>query len=124
MILVLKPGASGQQTEELLNQIKAKGFDVHISVGHDTTIIGLIGDTTKIDRRTFSSFDIVLNILKVTEPFKKANRMFHPEDTVIDVGGKKVGNNTFSIIAGPCSVESESQIVEIAKELRNQVLHF
>ncbi|MGI6050231.1 MAG: 3-deoxy-7-phosphoheptulonate synthase [Acetivibrionales bacterium] len=124
MILVLKPGASGQQTEELLNQIKAKGFDVHISVGHDTTIIGLIGDTTKIDRRTFSSFDIVLNILKVTEPFKKANRMFHPEDTVIDVGGKKVGNNTFSIIAGPCSVESESQIVEIAKELKKSGVTF
>lgn len=118
MILVLKPGASRKQTEELLTQIKSKGFDVHISVGLDTTIVGLIGDTTKIDRHYFSSFDVVNSILKVTEPFKMANRMFHPDDTIIEVNGRKIGKGHFVIIAGPCSVENENQIVGIAKELK------
>ncbi len=119
MILVLKPGASREQTDELLGRIKSMGLDVHISVGVDTTIVGLVGDTTKVDRLVFSSYDIVLNVLKVTEPFKKANRMFHPDYTVIDVNGKKIGEGHFSIIAGPCSVENEEQIVGIAKALKS-----
>ncbi|MGI6085050.1 MAG: 3-deoxy-7-phosphoheptulonate synthase [Acetivibrionales bacterium] len=119
MILVLKPGASREQTDELLSRIKSMGLDVHISVGVDTTIVGLVGDTTKLDRLYFSSYDIVQNVLKVTEPFKKANRMFHPDDSVIDVGGRKIGEGHFVIISGPCSVESEEQIVAIAKALKN-----
>ncbi len=119
MILVLKPGASREQTDELLNRIKSMGLDVHISVGVDTTIVGLVGDTTKLDRLYFSSYDIVQNVLKVTEPFKKANRMFHPDDSVIDVKGRKIGQGHFVIISGPCSVESEEQIVSVAKELKN-----
>lgn len=119
MILVLKPGASREQTDELLSRIKSMGLDVHISVGVDTTIVGLVGDTTKVDRLVFSSYDIVLNVLKVTEPFKKANRMFHPDNTVIDVNGRKIGEGHFAIIAGPCSVESEEQIVGIAKALKS-----
>lgn len=118
MILVLKPGAPKEQLDELLGRIRSMGLDVHISVGVDTTIVGLIGDTTKVDRLVFSSYDIVLNVLKVTEPFKKANRMFHPDDTVIEVGGRKIGEGHFVIIAGPCSVENEEQIVSIAKELK------
>ena len=77
-----------------------------------------MGDTTKLDRLSFSSYDIVENVLKVTEPFKQANRMFHPNDTVIDVNGRKIGEGHFVIISGPCSVESEEQIVTIAKELK------
>ncbi|HHW22460.1 MAG TPA: 3-deoxy-7-phosphoheptulonate synthase [Clostridiaceae bacterium] len=118
MILVLKPGAPKEQLDELLGRIRSMGLDVHISVGVDTTIVGLVGDTTKVDRLVFSSYDIVLNVLKVTEPFKKANRMFHPDDTVIEVGGRKIGEGHFVIIAGPCSVENEEQIVSIAKELK------
>ena len=118
MILVLKPGAPKEQVDELLSRIKSLGLDVHISVGVDTTIVGLVGDTTKLDRMIFSSYDIVQNVLKVTEPFKKANRMFHPDDTVVDVNGRKVGEGHFVVISGPCSVESEEQIVSIAKELK------
>lgn len=118
MILVLKPGAPKEQVDELIGRIRTMGLDVHISVGVDTTIVGLVGDTTKLDRLVFSSYDIVQNVLKVTEPFKKANRMFHPDDTVIDVNGRKIGEGHFVIIAGPCSVESEHQIVGIARELK------
>jgi len=118
MILVLKPGAPKEQVDELLSRIKSMGLDIHVSVGVDTTIVGLVGDTTKLDRLHFSSYDIVQNVLKVTEPFKKANRMFHPDDTVIDVNGRKIGEGHFVVIAGPCSVESEEQIVSIAKELK------
>ena len=118
MILVLKPGAPKEQLDELLGRIRSMGLDVHISVGVDTTIVGLVGDTTKVDRLVFSSYNIVLNVLKVTEPFKKANRMFHPDDTEIEVGGRKIGEGHFVIIAGPCSVENEEQIVSIAKELK------
>lgn len=118
MILVLKPRASREQTDELLSRIKSMGLDVHISVGVDTTIVGLVGDTTKLDRLYFSSYDIVQNVLKVTEPFKQANRMFHPDDSIIEVNGRKIGEGYFVIISGPCSVESEEQIVSIAKELK------
>lgn len=118
MILVLKPGASREQTDELLSRIKSMGLDVHISVGVDTTIVGLVGDTTKLDRLYFSSYDIVQNVLKVTEPFKQANRMFHPDDSIIEVNSRKIGEGYFVIISGPCSVESEEQIVSIAKELK------
>ncbi|MGI6621618.1 MAG: 3-deoxy-7-phosphoheptulonate synthase [Clostridiaceae bacterium] len=118
MILVLNPGAPSEQVDELIGRIKSMGLDVHISVGVDTTIVGLVGDTTKVDRLVFSSYDIVLNVLKVTEPFKKANRMFHPDDTVFDVNGRKIGEGHFVIIAGPCSIENEDQIVGIARELK------
>lgn len=118
MILVLKPGAPKEQFDELIERIRSMGLDVHISVGVDTTIVGLVGDTTKVDRLVFSSYDIVLNVLKVTEPFKKANRMFHPDDTVFDVNGRKIGEGHFIVIAGPCSVENEEQIVGIARELK------
>lgn len=118
MILVLKPGAIQKQKDELIRHIESMGLKVHVSVGHDTTIVGLVGDTSKINSFTFSSYDIVTNVLRVTEPFKKANRMFKPDDTVIDVCGRKIGNGYFVIISGPCSVESEEQIVGIARELK------
>lgn len=118
MILVLKPGASQEQKDELLKHIEAMGLKVHISVGEETTIVGLVGDTSKVNTFTFSSYDIVNNVLRVREPFKKANRMFKPDDTIIDVSGRKIGQGHFVIIAGPCSVENEEQIVGIARELK------
>lgn len=118
MILVLKPGASQEQKNELVRHIEEMGLNVHVSVGEETTIIGLVGDTSKVNAYTFSSYDIVINVLRVTEPFKKANRMFQPFDTVIDVNGRKIGQGHFVIIAGPCSVENEDQIVGIARDLK------
>ena len=124
MILVLKPGVENDQKEELLRHIEAIGLKSHVSVGDETTIIGLVGDTSKVNTFTFSSFDIVSNVLRVREPFKKANRMFKPDDSVIDVNGRKIGQDHFVIIAGPCSVENEDQIVGIAKELKKSGASF
>lgn len=118
MILVLKPGVSGEQKDELIRHIESYGLNVHVSVGEEKTIIGLVGDTTKVDYFTFSSYDFVTNVLRVTEPFKRSNRMFTPDDTVIDVCGRKIGQGYFVVIAGPCSVESEEQIVGIAREVK------
>jgi 3-deoxy-7-phosphoheptulonate synthase len=118
MILVLKPGISEYQKDELIRHIEEMGLRIHESVGEGTTIIGLVGDTSRIDNFTFSSYEIVKNVLRVSEPFKRANRMFQPEDTIIEVCGRKIGHGNFVIISGPCSVESEEQIVGIAKELK------
>lgn len=118
MILVLKPGATQEQKNELVRHIEEMGLNVHVSVGEETTIIGLVGDTSKVNAYTFSSYDFVINVLRVSEPFKKANRMFQPFDTVIDVEGRKIGQGHFVIIAGPCSVENEAQIVGVARELK------
>ena len=118
MILVLKPDASEHLKNELINDIEEMGLGVHVSVGEGTTIIGLIGDTSKINSYSFSSYEIVSNVLRVTEPFKRANRMFEPYDTIVDVCGRKIGQGYFVVIAGPCSVESEEQIVEIAKQVK------
>jgi len=118
MILVLKPGAPEQQKQELIRHIEGMGLRIHESVGEGTTILGLVGDTSRIDSYIFSSYEIVKNVLRVSEPFKRANRMFKPDDTVIDVCGRKIGQGYFVVISGPCSVESEEQIVGIARELK------
>ncbi|NMA67621.1 MAG: 3-deoxy-7-phosphoheptulonate synthase [Clostridiaceae bacterium] len=118
MILVLKPGTPDNLKDELISHIEEMGLRVHVSVGEGTTIIGLVGDTSKLNNFTFSSYDIVTNVLRVSEPFKRANRMFEPYDTIIDVCGRKIGNGYFVVISGPCSVESEEQIVGIAKQLK------
>ena len=118
MILVLKPDAPEQKRNELIRHIEEMGFKAHVSVGEETTVIGLIGDTSAISGSSFASCDIVANVLRVSAPYKKASRMFSPGDTVIDVCGRKIGNGYFVMIAGPCSVESEEQIVGIAKELK------
>ncbi|HOK44050.1 MAG TPA: 3-deoxy-7-phosphoheptulonate synthase [Thermoclostridium caenicola] len=118
MILVLKPGSTEEQRRELIKEIENLGLKVHVSVGEETTIIGLIGDVSRINPYALSSHEIVANTLRVREPFKKANRMFKPEDTVIDVCGKKIGAGHFVLISGPCSVESEEQIINIARALK------
>ena len=118
MILVLKPGSTEEQRRELIREIENLGLKVHVSVGEETTIIGLVGDVSRINPYALSSHEIVANTLRVREPFKKANRMFKPEDTMIEVQGRKIGAGHFVLISGPCSVESEEQIVSIAHDLK------
>ena len=118
MVTVLKPGVSEEQIENLCNWFATRGLEVHISKGHYQTIIGLIGDTKKIDTELLESLEIVEAVKVISEPFKNANRKFHPDDTVIDINGVKIGGGNFALIAGPCSVESEDQIIEVAEKVK------
>ena len=118
MITVLRQGTTQAQMEHLIAWLRAQGLDVHISHGHDYTILGLIGDTGKIDMELLASLDIVESVKRVTEPFKQCNRQFHPDDTVITVGNAKIGGGNFCMIAGPCSVETEEQIIEVAEKVK------
>ena len=107
MIAVLKPQTSDKQIENLSSWLKAQGLDVHISKGSTHTVIGLVGDTSKIDEDLLMGLDMVESVKRISEPFKSANRKFHPDDSVITVGNTSVGGKEFAIMAGPCSVESE-----------------
>ena len=118
MIAVLKPGTTEQQIENLTAWLKTQGVDVHISHGSVHTVIGLVGDTSRIDADLVESLAIVDSVKRISEPFKSANRKFHPDDTVITVGNTTVGGKDFTIMAGPCSVESEEQVMEIAKAVK------
>ena len=118
MIAVLKPHVTEQQIENLSAWLRSQGLDVHISRGSLHTVIGLVGDTTKIDKDLVESLDIVDSVKRISEPFKSANRKFHPDDTVISVSNTTVGGKDFTIMAGPCSVESEEQVMAIAKAVK------
>lgn len=123
MVTVLKPGVTEDQIENLCNWFNTRGLDVHISRGHYQTIIGLIGDTKKVDVELLESLDIIEAVKTISEPFKNANRKFHPDDTVIDINGVKIGGGNFVFIAGPCSVESEAQIIEVAQKVKAAGAH-
>ena len=118
MIAVLKTGTTDKQIDSLSLWLKAQGLDVHVSKGNEHTVIGLIGDTSKIDPELLESLEMVDNVKRISEPFKSANRKFHPDDSVINVGNTSVGGNIFAIMAGPCSVESEEQVMQIAKSVK------
>ena len=118
MIAVLKSTATKQQVENLVEWFEKQGLRVNESKGEYCTVLGLIGDTTRIDTDLLQGLDIIESVTRISEPFKKANRKFHPEDTVVDIGGVKIGGGNFAIMAGPCSVESEEQIVETAKAVK------
>ena len=118
MIIVVKNNCQQKQFDNLIDWIKDLGLEVHISRGEQSTVLGLVGDTSRVDKELISSLDIVEQVQRVQEPYKNANRKFHPQDTVIEVGGHKIGGNNFTVIAGPCSVESESQIIEVAKAVK------
>ena len=118
MITVLKQGVSQQQIDNLVEWFEKQGLRVHISEGEYNTILGLIGDTSKIDVELLSVIDIVESVKEISEPFKNANRKFHPDDTVIKVGDTLVGGGNFAMIAGPCSVESKEQILEVAEKVK------
>lgn len=118
MITVLKQGVSQQQIDNLVEWFEKQGLRVHISEGEYNTILGLIGDTSKIDVELLSVIDIVESVKEISEPFKNANRKIHPDDTVIKVGDALVGGGNFAMIAGPCSVESIEQILEVAEKVK------
>ena len=118
MIVVLKNGVTEDKRDRLIDWLKGQGLTIHISEGQFQTVLGLVGDTTAVDMDLIASLAIVDSVKRVTEPFKCCNRKFHPEDTVVDVKGVKIGAGNFVMIAGPCSVESEEQIVGIAKAVK------
>ena len=118
MIVILKPNVAQAKREQLIEWLKAQNLGVHISDGAYQTVLGLIGDTSKVDLDLLASLDIVESVKRVSDPFKCCNRKFHPEDTVVSVGEAKIGAGHFSLIAGPCSVESEEQIVSIARAVK------
>ena len=118
MIIVLKPNANAKQVENLTHWLRSSGFDLHTSVGAQHTILGLVGDPSRLDTSLLESLEIVDSVKPVSDPFKCCNRKFHPDDTVISVGEAKFGGGHFSMIAGPCSVESEEQIVAVAQSVK------
>ena len=118
MIAVLKHGTTPDQMEHLVQWLKRMHVDVHVSEGKEVTVLGLIGDTSRIDTELLSSLEIVDSVKRVSEPFKQANRKFHPNDTIVQVGDVRIGGGYFAMMAGPCSVESEEQIIEVAKAVK------
>ena len=118
MIAVLKSGTTPEQTQHLIDWLKRMNLDVHVSQGKEMTILGLIGDTSRVDMELLKSLEIVETVKRVSEPFKQANRKFHPNDTIIEVGDVRIGGGYFAMIAGPCSVESEEQIIEVATAVK------
>ncbi|MBO5067685.1 MAG: 3-deoxy-7-phosphoheptulonate synthase [Clostridia bacterium] len=118
MIIVVKNQCEKTQFDNLVDWIKDLGLDIHVSRGEHSTVLGLVGDTSRVDIDLISTLDIVEQVQRVQEPYKNANRKFHPEDTEVDVGGHKIGGLNFQVIAGPCSVESESQIIEVANAVK------
>ena len=118
MIVVLKHGAEPDKREQLIGWLKNQGLGVHVSEGAYQTVLGLIGDTARVDMDLIESLSIVDSVKRVTEPFKCCNRKFHPDDMIVQVGDVKVGGGNFCMIAGPCSVESEEQIVAVAKAVK------
>lgn len=118
MIIVVKKDSEPKQVNSLIDWIKGMGLGVDISRGESTTILGLVGDTSKVDMDLVSSLDIVDTVKRIQEPYKSVNRKFHPEDTIVEVGGHKFGGKYFQAIAGPCSVETEKQIIEVAKAVK------
>jgi len=118
MIVILKPNTTHERTETLIEWLKTQNLNVHISEGSLHTVLGLVGDTTHVDMDLIASLDIVESVKRVSDPFKCCNRKFHPEDTVVEVGDVKIGGGNFCMIAGPCSVESEEQIIEVARRVK------
>lgn len=118
MIIILKDNPEEKQLANLTQWLKSMNLDIHFSKGENTTIMGLIGDTSVVDIDLLHALDIVQAVKRISEPYKNVNRKFHPKDTIVDIAGNKLGGGNFQIIAGPCSVESEEQVCQIAKEVR------
>lgn len=118
MIVILKHEARQEQIDRLKQFLLGMGLRIDESKGENSTILGLVGDTTRVDADLISSLDAVEAVRRVQEPYKKANRKFHPQDTMVDCGGVTIGHGLFQIIAGPCSVESEEQMVTVAKAVK------
>ena len=118
MIILLKKNADETQVENLKSLLKSKNIEPHVSKGSMQTLIGCVGDVAHIDPSLIEALDVVESVQRIQEPYKAANRKFHPEDSAIDCSGVKIGAGSFAVIAGPCSVESEEQIVGIARSVK------
>lgn len=120
MIITLKKDAQESEIQSLHKELEAKGVQIHTSIGEEFNVWGLVGDTAHIDERDILANTCVENVTRVSAPYKLANRMFHPEDTIVDVGGVKIGGNEpIVVMAGPCSVEGDEQICRIGQEVKN-----
>ena len=118
MVVILKDGTSESNIVDIVEYLDAYNVSVSVTKGEHTTILGLVGDTTSVDQDAVLSFPFVEDVKRIQEPYKAANKKFHPEPTVVDVNGIKIGGGNFQVIAGPCSVESEEQIIEVAKDVQ------
>lgn len=118
MIIVFKQNAKENEVKRVLDKVEKLGLKTHISQGEETLIVGLVGDTTRVDPKRIEVEESVERIMKVSEPYKLANRAFHPEDSVINVAGILVGGKALTLIAGPCSVESKEQVLEVARRVK------
>ena len=118
MIVILNPSATSQQVDALRRSLESQGLKLHESIGEQSHIIGLVGDTKAVDVDAVLANPAVADLRRVSEPYKKANRKFHPEDSVVDCGGVKIGGGHFAVMAGPCSVESEEQICQVAARVQ------
>ncbi|MGL6184114.1 MAG: 3-deoxy-7-phosphoheptulonate synthase [Clostridium chrysemydis] len=118
MIVILKPKTSEEEIKRLTDELQVEGVEVNPVIGKDIIILGLVGDTSKIDKDRIEANKNVEKVMHVQEPFKKANRMFHPEKTIVDINGQKIGGKKIALIAGPCSVESRDQILEVANSVK------
>ena len=118
MIIIVKNNYDDKQLNNLIEWVEGLGLTTNLSKGHHSTILGLVGDTSKVDIDLVRSLDIVEDVKRIQEPFKKANRKAHPDDTIVDIGGHKFGGGHFQLIAGPCSVESEEQIIAVAQAVK------
>ena len=118
MVIILKPNPGATQVESLRKFLDQHGLQTHLSEGKNQTVIGLVGDTSRVDMEMLKALDIIEDVKRIQEPYKDANRKFHPDDTVVKVGDAKLGGGFFSVIAGPCSVESEEQIITVAKAVK------
>ena len=118
MIAILKPNTTPAQRQHLVDWLKSQNLDVHISEGAEVTVLGLIGDTTRVDMELLKSLEMVESVKRVSEPFKQANRKFHPKDTIVQIGDTRIGGGNFAMIAGPCSVETEEQIISVANSVK------
>ena len=117
MIAVIKQGVTDNQIDNLISWLEMQKVKVHISKGEYNTVLGLVGDTSSVDMELLENLEIVESVMRISEPFKNANRKFHPDNTVVDVSGVKIGDGHFAVIAGPCSVESHDQILEVANSV-------
>ena len=118
MIIILKKDANKQKVESLKTELVNQGFKLHLSEGTEASLIGLIGDTSMIHEDWLRANDVVEDVRRIREPYKKANRSMHPDDTVIDICGRKIGGGNFQVIAGPCSIETKEQITEVAEDVK------
>ena len=118
MVIIMKPGTSRERIDALAHELEAKGLKVGITNGVGCSILGLVGDTTNLDADDLMLHEGVERVMRVQEPYKKANRKFHPADTTVQIGDVSIGHGGFTVIAGPCSVENEEQIIQVAQDVK------